>query len=644
MHQLPDGTPLPCEVTLVRVKYGKDCVVAAYSRDLREYKKMMSDIEQMVEHIRTANEAKSNFLAGMSHEMRTPLNAIVGLTELTLEAEGLDEDVLDNLEKTHNASMMLLNTVNDILDISKIEAEKAKLIPAQYHVASMISDTVTQSAMHIGEKPVRIVLNIPDTLPALLMGDELRVKQIFNNVLSNACKYTKKGTVELGADCWREGDTVWMSAYVRDTGIGIGEENIDKLFDDYIQVDVRNNRKIMGIGLGLHLTKKLLEMMGGTITLESEYGKGSTFTLKIPQGFVNDETIGPDAANNLKNSRYVSEKRRSAKLERIQLPYARVLVVDDVESNLDVAHGLMKPYGLQVDFALSGQQAVRMIRERKVHYSAIFMDHLMPEMDGIEAARIIREEIGTDYAKNIPIIAFTANAVAGNEEMFLAKGFQAFLSKPIHINRLDEIIRQWVHDELQDKWLLFDGLNVAKGIGYLGGNKEIYFDVLRSFTANIPSHLQKIKEVGDPQTYISVVHGIKGSASNICAEEIEEKAGALEKAAKAGDLEFIAAHNGPFLETVRELLSRINEMFSQTDKAEKSKKETPDKKTLLRLLGACILYDVEGAEAAVADLSCYEYESNGALVTWIEEKMAQYNTMDIARELMKMREAGGLQI
>jgi len=644
MHQLKDGTPLPCEITLVRVKYGDDYVVAGYTRDLRKHKQMMYEAEQMIQHVHKANEAKSNFLAGMSHEMRTPLNAIIGLSNLILETEGLDESTFDNIEKINNAGMMLLDTVNNILDISKIEAGKAELIPIEYSLAKLIHDTATQSAMHSGQKPIRFILNIPDTLPAMLIGDELRIKQVFNNILSNAFKYTKEGTVELGADCKRKGDTVWLRAYVKDTGVGISPENIKKLFLDYVQVDVRNNRAIMGIGLGLPLTKKVVELMGGTITVKSEHGKGSTFTVRIPQGFVSDESIGTDVVNNLINSRYINEKRKLPKLERIQLPYARVLMVDDVEINFDVAYGLMKPYKLQVDFASSGQQAIKAIREKKVFYSTVFMDHLMPEMDGIEAVRIIREEIGTDYAKNIPIIALTANAIVGNEEMFLSKGFQAFLSKPIQIESLDAVIRQWVRDEQQEKWLQLDGLNVTKGISYFNCDKEIYFNVLRSFAANLPSLLQKINIIDDLQKYADVVHGIKGSCGGVCAEWLEEQSENLEKAANSGNYNYVISYNTMFLEAAWDLLSKINKLFYQSEPSDKTKKEKVDTGILFNLLSACKKYDVDGAEAAVTELSYYEYETepDTAFVSLIAEKMNLFDLEGIVDEISNLKEIRGM--
>ena len=410
---------------------------------------------EMMLNLETANKAKSDFLAKMSHEMRTPLNAIIGLSALALEDEAVKKETRLNIEMVSNAGELLLSTVNDILDISKIEAGKLELAPVKYDVPSLLNDTVTQSIMHIGEKPVKFVLDIDDTLPAQLFGDDLRIKQLLNNLLSNAFKYTMEGTVELGVRCERDkgdADTVWLTAWIKDTGIGIKPENIRTLFDEFTQADSRVSRYVVGTGLGLAITKRLSEMMGGSITVESEYGKGSLFTISLKQGFVTDAHIGRDVVENLKSFKYSEHKRRNkAGSERPKLPYASVLVVDDNLTNLDVARGLMKPYNLKrIDCVISGQEAINAIRDERTRYDAIFMDHMMPEMDGIEATHHIRE-IGTDYAQEIPIIACTANAIVGNEQMFLNNGFQAFISKPLEINRLDDIMKRWVRNKELEK-------------------------------------------------------------------------------------------------------------------------------------------------------------------------------------------------
>jgi signal transduction histidine kinase/CheY-like chemotaxis protein len=411
-------------------------------------------LEELNEVAESAADAKSNFLASMSHEMRTPLNAIIGLSELSLSSGELEGEAAENVAKVYNSGVSLLGLVNDILDLSKIEAGKFEVLPADYDLPSLINDTVNLNAMRIGEKPITFDLEVDGSLFSTLLGDELRIKQVFNNLLSNAFKYTKEGTVCWSVSTERDGDVVWLVSEVRDTGIGIRPEDVDKLFASYSQVDVKSHRTVEGTGLGLSITKNLVQMMDGEIGIESVYGEGTTFRVRLRQGFVNDTPIGDTVAKNLKKFQYFDQKRaRSEKLVRIRLPYARVLVVDDVQVNLDVACGMMKPYQMQIDCATSGKEAIELIKAEGVRYNAIFMDHMMPEMDGIEATRIIREEIGTEYAQTVPIIALTANAIVGNEEMFLSKGFQAFLSKPIDIQRMDQVIRTWVRDKELEKEL-----------------------------------------------------------------------------------------------------------------------------------------------------------------------------------------------
>jgi signal transduction histidine kinase/CheY-like chemotaxis protein/PAS domain-containing protein len=619
-------------------------------------KKAADELKTALMDTQKANNAKSDFLASMSHEMRTPLNAVIGLSGLTLEGGGIDKDAETNLEKINSAGETLLSLVNDILDISKIEAGRFELIPGEYETPSLINDTVTNNILRIGEKPIEFILNIRDDLPARLYGDELRIKQILSNLLSNAFKYTRQGTVELGMNCTRENDIVWLTAWVRDSGIGIKAEDIGNLFFDYAQMDTKSNRKIEGTGLGLPIAKKMTELMGGTITVESEYGKGSTFILKIKQKYVNDTTIGAEVANSLKNFRYSNHKRsRNAKLTRIKLPYARVLVVDDNATNLDVAKGLMKPYGMQIDTASSGQQAIDVMQMENVKYNAIFMDHMMPGMDGTEATQKIRE-LGTDYAVNIPIIALTANAIAGSEKMFLSKGFQDFLTKPIDISRLDAVIRHWVRDNEQGIEnsedanelvsslspilnVKIDGIDLETGLERFGGDDSAYLQVLRSYAANTRSLLDSIKDVNKENLndYAITVHGIKGSSRSVCAEPAGDIAEALEKAAKEGNIEYVSEKTPDFMQAVIKLLAGLDEMFARVSAAaQKPKKNKPDKDTLVKILEACYTFDMETVKVAIKELEGFEYETNGEIVSWLWENVQQFNIDEIIGKLTGM--------
>jgi signal transduction histidine kinase/ActR/RegA family two-component response regulator len=409
------------------------------------------ELNKATDEAKTASEAKSRFIANMSHEMRTPMNVIVGLTDLMLEEEDVSNNIKETLRKINTAGTTLTGLINDVLDISKVESGKVELIPVQYDMASFLNDIITLNIIHAEEKPVAFKLEIDENLPRILFGDDIRIKQILSNLLSNAFKYTKKGTVTLSVDCSYDSGGVWLSFCISDTGIGIRTEDMAKLFSDYNQVDTRANRKIEGTGLGLSITKKFVELMGGEITVESEYGKGTTFRARIRQGFVTDAPIAKETVENLRSFHYTDKKKQAQeKLVRSDLSYVRVLVVDDFRTNLDVAAGMLRKYKMQVDCVTSGQEAVDLIATGIPVYDAVFMDHMMPEMDGMEATRLIRA-LGTDYAKNIPIIALTANAVAGNERMFLDNGFNAFLPKPVNVMNLDAVIQKWVRNKTKEK-------------------------------------------------------------------------------------------------------------------------------------------------------------------------------------------------
>ena len=635
--------------------------------DVSERSRLQAELKEALDKAQEANRAKSSFLASMSHEMRTPLNAVIGLSELVIEDGGLTREIQENLEKIYGAGTTLLSTVNDILDISKIEAGKFEIIPVEYDIPSLINDAITQSIMRIGEKPIQFCLDISEELPARLRGDDLRVKQILNNLLSNAFKYTREGSVELGIDCSFEEDTVWMSVRVRDTGIGIKPEDMDRLFNEYAQVDTSSNRKIEGTGLGLSITKRIVEMMGGSVTVESEYGKGSIFTARFRQQFITGAIIGPEVVNSLKNFHYSEHKRRqNIRMARIALPYAHVLVVDDVATNLDVARGMMKPYGMVVDCVTSGQEAIEIIRDGSIKYNTIFMDHMMPGMDGIEATRIIREEIGTEYAKTVPIIALTANAIVGNEEMFLSKGFQAFLSKPIEIERLDSVIREWVRDKELEKSFtgrqicmdgqtyvdirsgkerraelerrgglerrtlgkIIPGLDIGKGIERFGGDEDSFLHVLASYVVNTRPLIEKIRKVnkGNIADYAIAVHGIKGSSRGICAELMGTKAEILEKAAREKDLSYVLANNSAFINSAEKLINDIDKMLKEiAEDNPKPKKDKPDDSALEKLLEACKAYDMDGVDEAMESITGYDYESDGGLAQWLTENVDQMN-------------------
>ena len=561
--------------------------------DVTEMVKLQRDLKTAVEVAESASISKSKFLANMSHEMRTPLNAIIGLSEMELGSDNLEDETFINVEKIYNAGMNLLGIINDILDISKIESGKFSLIPVVYDLPSMINDTINLNVTRIGSKQIQFNLNIDNSLPLKLEGDVLRLKQIFNNLLSNAIKYTDTGSVNWSISCVREGNRVKLSSTVRDTGKGISEEDQKKLFSDYYQTDLKANYYVEGTGLGLAITLNLIKLMSGTISLKSEYGKGSEFTIELYQDAAGDELIGDEAVKNLTQFKYTAQRRsRNQSLIRADMSYAAVLIVDDVVTNLDVARGMLKPYKLHVDCVSSGQEAINYIRDEKIHYDAVFMDHMMPEMDGLEATKIIREEINTDYAKTVPIIALTANALIGNDDLFLKNGFQAFLSKPIDILKLDLALHQWVRDKEKEKALPSKetdvqnntdvkndtsvqnktksknaelikeldalGLNAKESLPRFGDDMEAYLQIIQSFTVHAPSFIEKAKSFEDLKEFRIAVHSIKGSGRGIGAAALGDRAEQLENAAKQDDRAFIEANNASFIEEAEHFIESVS--------------------------------------------------------------------------------------
>ncbi|MCL1809935.1 MAG: ATP-binding protein [Clostridiales bacterium] len=402
--------------------------------------KMLNALTEAKNEASLAAQAKGNFLANMSHEIRTPLNAIIGFTEAELRRD-LSEEDFENLHKIHSSSNLLLGIINDILDMSKIESGKFDLAPAEYVFADMIYDTVALNMVRIESKPVKLTVSVDENIPSRIVGDELRVKQILNNLLSNAIKYTTAGSIELHVSGCPAGNGVRLFFSVADTGIGIRESDLKMLFSKYYQVGGERNRGIEGTGLGLSICKGLTEMMGGKISAQSEYGTGSTFTAEIWQEASGSSKIGSVAAA-LENFTY-SPEHHDAAVDYMQMPHAKVLVVDDVDMNLEVAVCCLEPYGMHVDCTDNGADAVRRVKSGEPRYDLILMDHMMPEMDGIEAVHTIRE-IGTEYALSVPIVALTANALSGNDKMFADNGFQGFLAKPIDLLKLDAVLHKWV--------------------------------------------------------------------------------------------------------------------------------------------------------------------------------------------------------
>jgi signal transduction histidine kinase/DNA-binding response OmpR family regulator len=641
------------EITLDGTQCFFDIVVFVITSETKGRLVNIIDVTPVVKakfEAEAASRSKTAFLATMSHEIRTPLNAIIGLSEIELQKK-LPGDTLQDLGKIHNSGASLLAIINDILDISKIEAGSLELIPVNYDIPSIINDTVQVNIMRIGSKNLTLKLKIDPSIPVMLFGDELRVKQILNNLLSNAIKYTNEGSVVLTVDWEKKEDAAWITFIVKDTGRGIKAEDLSKLFSEYQQFDTKANRHIEGTGLGLSITKKLLSLMNGVISVDSEYGKGSAFTVTIPQRIVDETPVGDTVARDLESFHYKDiHNIDGLRLVRNHMPYGKVLVVDDVETNLDVAKGLLLPYGLSIDTASSGQEAIAKIRGISEGgsvpgYDLVLMDHMMPGMDGIEAVRIIRNEIKGDYGKTVPVVALTANALTGNEEMFLAKGFNAFIAKPIDVMQLDAVLNTWVRDRKSVEVLkqaemvmpvienavqnILDGLQI-EGLDLARGKKKYnndtaYLDILRSWHKHTPALLEKMRNpcFESLPEYAITVHGIKGASLGICADEISSKAEELERYAKSGNIGQVQADNSMFIGMAESLLANIGELLEKVDvgKKQKPKKYAPDEALLNRLLEAVKSYKSTLMEETMCSIESYDYDVGMDLVVWLRQQM-----------------------
>lgn len=638
---------------------GKVVGVMGVSHDVSTRIKMEEATKAALKAAEEASNAKSSFLAHMSHEIRTPMNAVIGLSELMLGEKGLSPEAKENIEKIQGAGATILSIVNDILDISKIESGKVELYPTKYDTPSLINDIVAQNILRIGEKPIAFNLEVDERLPSSLFGDDLRIKQVFNNLLSNAFKYTNSGSVSWEITFEQAGDDVWLISSIKDTGIGMRPASVERLFSEYNQVDTRANRKVEGTGLGLSIAKSMIDMMDGSISVQSEYGVGSIFTVRIRQGFVSETEIGSEVAKNLMDMRRgILDHGAAKELTRIDLSYARVLVVDDISTNIDVAKGMLSPYGMRVDGVLSGYEAIERVRCAKPHYDAIFMDHMMPEMDGIETARIIREELGTDYASNIPIIALTANAIVGNEEMFLERGFEDFISKPISIKKLDAVLRKWVRNkELEVEFVesleggekkvladtrhegfaaaAIDGLNLDKALQYFDGNQEVLMGVLRSYALNTRPLLQRLQEdllSKNLSDYAITAHGIKGSSYSILANDIGAVAEYLEKAAREQDIVAIKAVHVGFIKDIGTLLESITRFLKQLDRCSaKPLAARPDQVLLDDLRAACEMFDISKVNTTMAALEALRYDSGESLIAWLRKRIDDMDFEEVAK-------------
>lgn len=390
----------------------------AFTKEKEQREKQTKEVERI-------SQSKSAFFANMSHEIRTPINTIIGLNEMILREQDISDEIAENAVNIQNASKMLLSLINDILDLSKLESGKMEIVPVQYETGAMFSELVNIIWVRANEKKLDFKINISPELPSMLYGDEVRIKQVLINILTNAVKYTETGSVNLFAKCEKINENkVRLHISVQDTGIGIKKENIDELFSSFRRVDQERNNKIEGTGLGLSISKQLIDMMGGEIAIDSIYKKGSIFTVTLDQEIVNSNPVG---SLNLMLKRKVIN--RNSYKQSFEAPEARILIVDDNAMNRLVACKLLRNTKVQIDTAAGGAECLEKTKQK--YYHVIFMDDMMPDMDGRETMELVRNQ-SSGYCQKTPVVALTANVMSGAETIYMERGFDGYLAKPIN--------------------------------------------------------------------------------------------------------------------------------------------------------------------------------------------------------------------
>ena len=610
---------------------------------IKRQQRMQTMVEQKAREAEAAAQAKEDFLANMSHEIRTPMNAITGMVELALRGDALPDQEKEYLYNIRSAGEELVSIIDDILDVTKIGSGTLEITEEEYEITSLVHDAVNAIQVMLEEKQVALLVDVNPDIPSRLRGDDVRIKQVMMNLLSNAAKYTEKGTIHLQVESTPvsgESNMIELKVSVTDTGIGIAQEQLKDLFTKFKQADSSRNRSKGGSGFGLVISKRLVDLMRGTIFAKSVLGKGSEFVFTVKQEVIDarpcietdPQTVLQPAVKQEKHSiNRVHSHKKEERQTSFTAPDAKILLVDDNKVNLKVAEGLLRPYMMHIETADSGKQAIDMIQSRI--YDLVFMDHMMPQMDGVEATKIVRG-MADERFRTMPIVALSANAVRGAREMFLEAGMNDFVPKPIEMRIMDRALRKWLpnnkiisnrYSEEADikeetvsdtasmlSWQM-EGIDVAVGMKYSGGDENLYREILSDYMDSIEEKadvIEKAVEEGDLETYTIEVHSLKSTSKSIGAMKLSELALDLEANGKNSEWGPIIARTPSLLEMYRKLYQVIMPYHVATEQ-EIGEKIPINYKELMglmdQLLESIDAYDSIRGEEIIGELAKYDY-------------------------------------
>ncbi|MCQ2522294.1 MAG: response regulator [Lachnospiraceae bacterium] len=590
---------------------------------------MLQLVDEKYEEASQATKAKSQFLANMSHEIRTPINAILGLNTMIMR-ESEEDSIKTYAQDIDGSSKTLLSLINDILDISKIESGKMEIIEQKYRLPSLLNDVINMISIKAEDKGLALQVDVEETLPSELIGDDVRIKQILINILNNAVKYTPKGsiTLQIAGEC--EGSSARLKFAIADTGVGIKEEDMDKLFDSFSRIDEKRNHQIEGTGLGMSITTNLLALMNSELEVDSVYGEGSTFRFTLVQKIVNEAPIG-DLKKRIKES-----KEKYTYKEKFIAPQAKVLVVDDNDINRQVFKGLLRPLQLQIEEADGGAKALALTENTK--YDLIFLDHMMPEMDGIETLQRMRQQ---EEGKNQEtyVVALTANAIGGAKEMYLEAGFQNYLSKPIDAAKLEDLLDEVLPAELKQKaqagskteqaqsekqeetieFPLIEGVDWAAARLHLPDD-EMILEIVKAFYYTVDDEADYLETMYQRlvtsqmdeealSSYRIKVHAMKSTSYMFGAFPIAGMAATLEFAARDEDLDYILTTTPYFLVRWRAYKEKLKALVADGDASDKV--EVTDKQEIVQkvhaLQEAIEAFDMHAGDALMEELKGYAF-------------------------------------